>query len=207
MDIYESLEKIKKDKNKSEFDKFKNLSVEAAEQGFDENSITEILTVHGCSNETAKSLASFSQEDIPQDYSVDVPPESFHDLVDKVEETILAGNIDEIKNYLDKYAGNEFSETLSRILLARDSGTQILVSEVVQELEPLIDGIVVMNKIAAKDTKIADMNEKEKMEMHLWGVWPVNLIQKRENIDSIDQRIQKKTEAENPHPGTNISFF
>jgi len=207
MDIYQSLEKIKKDENKSEFDKFKNLSIEAAEQGFDENSIQEILIVHGCSNKTAQSLASFSQEDIPEDYSVDVPPESFQDIIDKVEETILAGNIDEIENYFQKYAGAEYSETLNRILLARDRGTQILVSEVVQELEPLIDGIVMMNKIAAKESKVAGMDERERMEMHLWGIWPVNLIQKRENIDSIDRRIQKKTEADNPHPGTNISFF
>ena len=79
------------------------------------------------------------------------------------------------KEYFEKYADNKFKDTVNRILIARDNcnDRSIIVSEVIQELEPLVDDLIITNEALVEDEKVANkVDDKERLEQKLFGVWP-----------------------------------
>ncbi len=205
MDLYDSLLKQKENELLDEIEKFSVLVDKYASHGFDEDGIVEMLQIDGCSVETSKKLASGAISSLPYKYTHETPPESFMDVVKTVKNTILSSSIDDLEKYFKKYADyNEFKGIINRILLARDSNSDLLVSEVIQELEPLVDDLIITNKALSLDNKIAStVNEKEKTEQKLFGVWPVNLVKERNNIDIGDKKVISRSKIS---PG-NISFI
>jgi len=166
-----------------------------ASQGFDEYSICDLLQVDGCSSELSMKIAMDVINDLPEKFATDTFPRSFEDVKDSVRNAVLTASEEDLDEYFDNYTGEIHKGIKNRILLARDSGG-IFVSEVVQELEPLIDDLIVTNIALSSDKKVINaVDDKERLELRLFGIWPAYLIRERENIDVGDKKIISKSKV------------
>ena len=203
MDLTDSLLKQQKADESNRIAPFLSSAAKYASQGFDFNSVSEILQVEGCDVETSKKIALSVINELPFKYAEEMPPDSFVDVIDIIKDTIKSASREDLEGYFNKYADNEFKSIINRILIARDNNSDTLVSEVVQELEPLVDDLIVTNKALSLDEKFAStIDEKEKIEQKLFGVWPVHLVRERLAMDKGDLKVLKRAKVD---PG--ISFI
>jgi len=205
MDIYESLEKIKSADIKDEFEKFSGYAKILAANGMDKKYILELLFLKGCSNDVAEKIAKNQTDSLPENFNTETPPVSFTDVESKVRETIQSASIKDIETYFEKYAGKEFEGIKNRILIARDNSSESLVSEIVREIEPFVDGLIVENTALSNEEKQADqVDDKEILEQNLFGIWPVSMITKKRSIDNADKKLIARCIKMNPD--SHISF-
>ena len=205
MDLYDSLDKMKQQDIDDELQRYQDASLKFAEQGFAESEVVELLVVEGCSKDNAKILATAAENDLPIDYHKSTPPASFRDVEKHVEKTILEASVKDIDEYLKKNHGKKYAEIINRILMARDQKSEYLVNQVVEEIKPIVEEMIMTNRALATQEKSAGLvDNREKIEQELFGVWPVYLIQKRAEIDKADEKLLKKSKIQ---PGDNISFI
>ena len=197
MDIVDSLLKLQKKDRDGEMEKFQDVADKYASQGFNMGSIQDLLEIEGCSAKIAKEMATESSSSLPRRYAEENPPESFYDVMGSVKKTIKSASIEDLQEYFEKYADSKFKNMVNRILIARDGNSDTLVSEITQELEPLVDDLIVTNKALSLNKKIASsVDEKEKLEQRLFGVWPAFLIKERALIDVGDKRVFSKSKID-----------
>ena len=197
MDIVDSLRKQQKASETERIQGFVHSAAKYAEQGYDLESITELLQVEGCDIPTSKKIAFSISFALPHRYATEMPPDSFIDVIDLVKESVQLASREDFEEYFSKYADNKFKGIINRILIARDNNSDTLVSEVVQELEPLVDDLIVTNKALSLDEKFAGkIDEKEKIEQKLFGVWPVRMIRERLAMDDGDKKVLKKAKVD-----------
>lgn len=197
MDIVDSLLKQQNKEKNGEMERFQDIADKYASQGFEAGSIQDLLELEGCSVDVAKKMSKQSSSSLPKRYIEENPPESFYDVRDEIKKTVKSASIEDLKEYFEKYANQEFRNIVNRILIARDGNSDALVSEVAQELEPLVDDLIITNKALSSDRKIASgVDEKEKLEQRLFGVWPAFLIKERALIDAGDKRIFSKSKID-----------
>lgn len=180
-DLFDSLEKAQGEKEKNEALRFAETAKEYALQGFDEHQVSELLEIDGCSKEVAKNVAISACYDIPNKYASNEKPANYNDVRSVVEHTILNGDIQQISSYVDKFAKRAHSDICSRILMARDNPSRIFIEEVHSEIRPLIEGIIIENNVMAENNKrvASSLNDKERLELDLFGIWPIYYIQKQ----------------------------
>lgn len=195
MELPDSMEKQAELQSVELAKKFTPSAEKYASQGFDENSVCDLLQVDGCPAKLAKKIAFASTCDLPYMYAEDVPPASVEDVRDSIKEAILKASKEDLDEYFNKYAGNRYNGIVNRILIARDN-EGIYVSEVIQELEPLVDDLIVTNTALASDMKVANsVDDKERLEQKLFGIWPAHLIRERSNIDVGDKKVISKSKV------------
>jgi hypothetical protein len=210
MDLYEntylSLRPGTKAKKTIEIEKYAKMGQNYAEQGFDKVSIAELLQIDKCDVDLSNKIAECVVDKMPVRYAIDNPPVSFMDVKDQVEETVKTANMDKVESYFKKYATKKYDDGIvQRIQKARVNNFKTAVAGVVSEIEPMVNDLIVASHIMANDkTASAPENEKENLELDLFGVWPTRLIQKRAGFDKADEKILKKVKI---LPGTNISFI
>ena len=201
MDIYASLKK----QQREGIEQYGALAEQYAKQGFDVESMAELLQLDGCDTDKSKLIARTAANKLPPGYFLDTVPISFEEVREIVSESIKSASLDRWKLYFGKYAGNKYANTLNRIIVARDKSLKLCVSEIEEEISPLVQDLLLTNKALSSEDKIAgSINDKEALEQELFGVWPVHLIQKRAEIDKADEKLFKHTEI---RPGDNISFI
>ena len=194
IDISDSLNKAKKQANRDESVRFASVAQEYALQGFDEKQVAELLQIDGCSLDVSKDLALSSCHNLPAKYVENENPVTYGDIQNVVEKTLIEGNVDEIQRYFTHHASREFSQVGTRVLVARDNPSRIFIEELHKELRPLIEGIIIDNQILAKNEKQASsqLSEKERLELDLFGVWPVYLLQKQARKKMAEEEIYDK---------------
>jgi hypothetical protein len=171
----------------------------------DQKSISELLFIKGCSDEIAEKIAKKKTDSLPENYHTGNPPSSFFDVESKVKETIRSASIKDIETYFEKYAGKEFEGIKNRILIARDNLSESFVSEIVREIEPFVDGLIVENTALSNEEKQDNqIDDKERLEQDLFGIWPVSMIVNKRTINNADKRLIAKCIKMNPDK--NISF-
>jgi len=116
MDIFESLENIKKSESKAEHDKYIEAAKEYRLQGFVEDQIAELLQIDGCDTEISKELAKLASGDLPDNYDYNVHPEKYSDLKNHIENTVKFASVDKITHYFDKLADRRYAKLFSFIL-------------------------------------------------------------------------------------------
>jgi hypothetical protein len=204
MEIPEIMIKNENEKNREIFKKYQSSAEKYVSQGFDEDSVSDILKIDGCPKEIANKLAGFIFNNIPKDYGTSNPPLSFEDVRDHIKESIMTASIDKIDDYFNRFANKSHNEIKNRILIARDNGGNAFLSEVLSELEPLVEDLIVTNNALSNDQKVANsIDEKEMLEQDLFGVWPPHLIKERKRMENGDSKLMEKSNV----PPNDISFI
>ena len=142
-DLFDSLDKANAEKKKTESLKFAEKANEYALQGFEEDQVSELLQLDGCSREVSSELSVGACSGIPYKYTDNERPCIYNDVKDIVEATILNKDIDVIMKYFDKFADRRYASSSTRILVARDNPSRIYLEEVHNELRPLIEGLII----------------------------------------------------------------
>jgi hypothetical protein len=205
MDLYESLSKKLDEINKDKNEKYIVEAKKIADMGMDKNSIYELLQIKGCSKEDAKKIASSAYESNPDNYATAQAPSNFLDVKDKIKNTILNGSLDTLNDYQTKYMSKNHQNFIDKVKLARDTKSNTITDEILNEIKPFVENLILTNK-GLINNKIANKtNEKEEMEKDLFGVWPVNSIKKRIETDKNNERMINM--AKKNKPGDNISFI
>lgn len=197
MKISESFEKINSDKSNQEMQKFASKAEEYALQGFSESQIRELLQIDECSKETANTLANTSLNNVPIEYKEDIVIASYDDVRKKIENTITTASIENIENYLNKYASlSEKDVLIETIKIARDNNSSMLKSEIHKILRPYIENIIIANNVMAKlETAPIEIDEKQGLEYDLFGILPVNMVQKQAKRSEIQKKIFDKAKT------------
>jgi len=205
LNIIDGLENLEKKEAKEISDKFIEKAKEFSEQGFEEFSVCELLELEGCPREASKKIAKQACNNLPENFHLENPPKSFEDVSKKVEKTIHTAEKEKLNTYLNKYAGKDYSQTINRILIARDNKESgLIIAELVKEVEPLVTGLILTNLALASEGKEIAIDEKERLEQDLFGVWPVSLIIARRKIDKADKTLAKRSKV---NPDNGISFI
>ena len=205
MDIYDSMKKIKESNNSDSLEKYSKLSIKFAEQGFDEKGISDLLRYEGCSKEESKKLAKSALDEVPYKFYILDPPDCFDDISDQVENGIKKASIEDIEKYFDKHQNKKFENVKNNILIAKSNGSERYFKEAAHSLKPLVEDLIIAGKALSSQERQEDfLDEKEKLEQNIFGVWPVFLIQKRAQIDKADKKLIDKSAVK---PGDNISFI
>jgi len=192
MDIFDSLSKIQKESLRTEASQYKQAATEYMLQGFDEDGITELLCIDGCSHEVAKELTVATLSQRPDSYNENSRPESYIDVRAQVEETIKFADTGEIQRYFDKQADRKYVSLGSHMLVARDTPSKIYLDEVHAELRPMIEGLIIANNTLACDDEtgmVTGNTEKEQSEYKLFGIWPIALIQQQERKRKVEEEL------------------
>lgn len=205
MDLYESMKKIQEKGNQNNIEKYAEMSIKIAEQGFDKKSITDILRSEGCEKEQAKKLALSALDEVPYQFYLLDPPNCFDDLSDQIQERIKKASIEKIEEYFDKYQNKNLDNIKNDIIIAKNNESDNYYKEAMISLRPFIEDLIIAGKsLAGLESKNDYLDHKEKLEQDLFGVWPVFLIQKRAIIDNADKKIINRSDVK---PGDNISFI
>ena len=176
--------------------KFLEPAEKYASQGFDEDSVSDLLCLDGCPRGLSEKISHTVANGLPDTYAKDSPPTSFEDVREAVKKAIMTASVDDLNEYFNKYASNIFSGVVNRILLARDCGGNAIVQEVIQELEPLVDDIIVTNAALESNVKVANkVDDKERLEQKLFGIWPAHLVRERNNIDAGDIKLISRSKV------------
>lgn len=203
MDLYESLKKQENLVISEQTEKFYKSALLYAEQGFDEESLSELVQVEGCPIPLSKKVASAVINKLPIQYNSDNPPKSFFDVKDIVHNSIKSASIDKLKNYFNKFSDDMFGDIVLKIEQARVMDSKSVYDAIVAEIEPYINGIIVTNEALSNDEKFAaNTEEKEIYEQELFGLWPVKSVRKRAQIDKADKLFLKRAKV----PGDTILF-
>jgi len=205
MDLYDSIKELKENENLNEIEKYEKLSSRFAEQGFTQRDVTDLLMAEGCSKDNAKKIAQASMEKLPAEYYINYPPNSFEDIASELTENIKKASLEDVEKYFDIYQNKNFENIKNNIIIAKNDQTKSSYKQAMDALKPLIEDLILAGKaLSNDDNRIDYMDEKEKMEQDLFGLWPVYLIQKRAAIDKADVKLSKRTDIK---PGDNISFI
>lgn len=188
--ISNSLNSLQKDEEKIEAEKYAANAREYAEQGFDEDQINELLSINGCSASIAGSLAKSAFYNIPSEYNENKKPTCYADVKEIIEKNILSKSEANIRGYFDNHADRTASKVAGRVLLAKSNPTRMFLDEIHKELRPIIEDIIMTNNIVASENKeIKKASPKEIVEYELFGIWPVELIQKQARKIEIEEDI------------------
>lgn len=205
MDLYDSLEKQQKEAFAEKIDIFTKKATLYVEQGFEEESVAELIQIDGCPPDLSKKIANATMEKYPVMYTVENPPKSFFDIKEKVESTIKTASIDKIATYFKKYSEKDFGDIVQRIEEARQMNSKQIYDDVINEIEPYLSGVIATNNALAKDASFpADLEEREAHEQDLFGVWPVRCVRKKAEIDIADAKLLKRSKIK---VGDNIRFI
>lgn len=191
MDLFESMDNMERREKLSEVSKHEGPARKYASQGFDQELIAELLQIDGCSLDISKELATAAVEDLPLEYTDRDCPKIYEDLKDIVEETILSSaSYNTLKEYIEKYAHKTYKDLASRILIAKDNPSRVILDEIHNELRPLVEDRIYENNVIAKgSSEVKTADKKEELEYKLFGVWPVYLIQKHANKEKIEENL------------------
>ena len=165
------------------------------EYGIPPETVEEILYNEACPREEVAKYINESLDRLPPDYiRGKYPPTCFGDIKKKVEKTILTASIEKINNYFEEYTKQSFKDIKTRILLVREDKLDINI--VLEELEEYLNGIIIDNEVISNllDSEVEDFfDEKEEIELNLFGIWPVYFLIRRRRIEWGDDRIFKVT--------------
>lgn len=178
-DIFDSLNTLTKEANRNEALKFAASANEYVSQGFEQKQIEELLRIDGCSAEVAEELAFASSNSVPSKYDSGEIPQTYNDVKKTIEASLLSGDMEKIRVYFDNHA-RKYSGVVTRMIVARANPTRIFMDEIHKELRPLIEGSILRNIVQAKSqTNVSsNIDERDSLEMSLFGVWPAFHIQK-----------------------------
>lgn len=198
--IIDNLENIKEAEKIEEAKKYVNAAKKYAAEGLDEEMVSELLHIDGCSAEVSKNLAKAANSSIPSSYTREEPPETYADVKSKVEETIRRAATDSeysqmIKEYFDKYADPRHKFLKDAILFAGlNESPSIFVLDLHKDMGPFVDGMIISNAaIANKKQTVASDEKREQLEYNLFGVWPAFLIQKHAHRKNVEKDILDKS--------------
>jgi len=179
-DLFDSLSNLNKEAKKIESLKHIEAAQEYASQGFEENQISELLKIDGCSSDVANELAFSANNNLPNKYDEGNVPQSYADVKKVVETSILSGNLEDLRKYFENHA-RKYAKVVARIIVARDNPTRIFIDEIHNELRPLVEGSIFKNIIEAQSSEKSTpvLSEKDSMEREFFGVWPTFYIRKK----------------------------
>lgn len=198
MDIYDALEKNTREENQEVYNQYKTAAKKYSLQGFDSGMISELLQADGCPVKISHQISSDVLDNLPSDYD-NGPPESYEDVKEIVEKTILNTDLDSLENYFRSYA-SQYLETLKRIAAVRVCPTQIMLNQLHEELEPLIENIMLSNRTALNSGNIQKTSSKEKMEKDLFGLWSIEHIDEFDKKSSSEEKLLKKASRNSEKP-------
>jgi hypothetical protein len=202
MDLYDSLEKLTKEDNQNSYKKYKTAAKNYIYQGFDQEMISELLQIDGCPRDISHKLASDISNEMPLLYE-EGPPISYEDVKTQVEKTILNTPLEDLEEYFRSHAA-KYLETLKRIAAVRVCPTQIMINELHKELEPLVENIILSNRVSIESGNLQKTSSKEYIEQKLFGTWSIeDLYNYNKKINS-EKEIVKKTSKKSERP--NIIF-
>ena len=176
MTLADGMNEISKEKRANQINSFMRFAKDYAEQGLEEEMIKELLVLDGCDSCIAKELADSAINNIPEDYVFGEPPVSFNDVRERVLSSLKQAPIDKYSSYFE--GKKKYADIKHRILLARDNKSEQLFGEILREISPLVDDLIVQNKALASSAYSEKTSEVESLEQDLFGVWPVELIKK-----------------------------
>lgn len=198
MDLYDSLEKNAKEESQDSYNKYKTAAKKYSSQGFDQEMISELLQIDGCPRDTSHRLASDVLDDLPIFYE-EGPPISYEDVKEEVEKTILNTPLDELENYFRSHA-SQYLESLKRIAAVRVCPTQIMLDEIHKELEPLVENIILANKVSTESGNIQKTSSKERIEQKLFGIWPIEYLDEFNKRAASEKELLKKASKKSDKP-------
>ena len=197
--IEDSLKKMKKVSNTTEASKYEDKAREYALQGFDFESVEELLYIDGCSEDVARELSVAACSNIPHKYAEYQRPQCYDDVKGHIDRIIVEASGDYIKDslqlYFDKYVSRKYASLASKILLAHDNPSTLFVSEIHNSLKPLVEDLIISNNIMYQDnikTASSEVDEKERLEYDLFGVWPVYMIKTQKQRIQAEKDIVEK---------------
>jgi len=203
MDLYESFKKMKDDENCNYIEKHQFSASKYAEMGLEENEIKEILKVEGCDSELSSKLAATAFNKMPENYIFIDPPKSINDVIGTIKNTIKNASKDVLDEYFEKYASKRYSGVVNRILIARDNFSETFIDEVVSEITPLVDNLIISNSAFSLTKEESSSGRKEELEQELFGVWPVCTIRSHAQKEKGDIKLAKKSK---PKETTDLMF-
>lgn len=196
MDLYDSLEKAKKQGGLDSYNGYREAAKQYSSQGFDQEMISELLQIDGCPRETSHKLASDVLDDLPPYYD-EGPPSSYEDVKGYIEKTILETPLEDLEKYFRSYASQNI-EILKRIAAIRVCPTQIMLSELHKELEPIVENIIIANKVSIESGNLQKISSKEQAEKDLFGVWSIEYLEdfrkRKASEDNLLKKVSKKSE-------------
>lgn len=194
---------MKDDENCNYIEKHQFSASKYAEMGLEENEIKEILKVEGCDSELSSKLAATAFSKMPENYIFIDPPKSINDVVGTIKNTIKNASKDILDEYFEKYASKRYSGAGNRILIARDNLSESFINEVVAELTPLVDDLIVSNSAYSLTEEASTSGRKEELEQELFGVWPVDTIRGHAKKEKGDIKLAKRSK---PKETTDLMF-
>jgi endo-1,4-beta-mannosidase len=202
MDMKQSINNIDNTNQSQYIDKHRTAAREYACQGLDADLVQELLQVDGCDIETSKKLAGISVESMPDNYIFGDPPTSWYDddIQYKVMDTIKNSSREKLEKYFQNFADKKYSETINRILLARDNHSEFMFSEVRKELEPLVENLILTARALSDSPDEIKIGEREQLEQELFGVWPAELLKKHARNEKAMNRILLQTKPTDKLP-------
>lgn len=198
MDLYDSLEKNAKEDSQDSYNSYRTAAKKYSSQGFDQEMIAELLQIEECPRDISHRLASDALDELPYSYE-EGPPISYEDVRDEVEKTILQVPLDELEDYFRNFA-SQYLDSLKRIAAVRVCPTQIMLDELHKELEPLVENIILANKVSAESGNIQKISSKEEQEQYLFGVWPIEYLEEFSKKFSSEKELMKKVSKKSDKP-------
>lgn len=157
---------------------------------------SELLQIDSCPRETSHKFASDVLDDLHPYYD-EGPPSSYEDVKGYIEKTILETPLEDLEKYFRSYASQNI-EILKRIAAIRVCPTQIMLSELHKELEPIVENIIIANKVSIESGNLQKISSKEQAEKDLFGVWPIEYLEdfrkRKASEDNLLKKVSKKSE-------------
>jgi len=169
-------------------EKIKDLIKELVECGFDLYAISQTI-VHFSDFKQFKAFTINCFNSMPYNYYKEVPPESFSDIKKYTKEFLLNKPIELIKEYFDEYWDNQ--DIINKIIDVRETKCQEHIKEIINEIEPVLDGIIIDNMaLSYIDKWDFEYSRKEELETVLFGIWTPRHICKHKQMLSGDKHFK-----------------
>lgn len=194
MDVFDRYASGLEDEKQAEFNKFKAAALQYTEDGLSEDMVAELLQIDGCSVENSHKLASASTDSLPDDYLHGQPPKTFDDVANKVDHSVRSASLKDLEVYFEKYAPKKYSGVIEDIKTARATGLPSHYKEVVAQIRPLVDSLIIKHRTNVQMGRVASSGVKEAYEQGLWGVWAPELIAKFAQKENSEAQVLKKAE-------------
>jgi hypothetical protein len=161
---------------------------------FDRFMIEDVICSHGYSAEEAEKLAARAINSLPKGYPKS-PPVCFSEVKDHVLNSLKNHDIESLKFYFAQYSGPKYKDIINRIIKTRESGEEGCFDNILESIKPLVEGLLTDNYALVfrpKDRENVDeIKKKENLELELFGVWTIDLMNRRQRIIEADNKIMK----------------
>lgn len=190
--ISDSLNEIEKDAQSEEINKFKKVAEDYAQNGFDREMILELLNADGCSKESSQKIANIVLDGLPDNYD-EGPPKSFNDIESNFEKAISSVPVEKWEEYFKGLGVKQLSKVPEMVVKAKDAGSSMMKNEIRDMLEPHIEDLIVKNSVVSEEKDPKTASKREELEMELFGVWPVCLMNKYKKRILAEKEISHRT--------------